>query len=501
MARFSDWFNFCHPVEYQTGDQMLEWGMIFNTLVDVAADSQTVTPALADTWTASPDATVFTFHLHPGIKWSDGTAFTSQDVVFSATWGAQNFAAFKGYLPEWNLIKGATAIAGTTNPLTGVTAPDANTVVFTLAAPNADFMVSLADMANVILPQHILSTATTANVEKTDFALCKNVVGTGPYTLQSYTPDQQAVFVANPNYFLGAPHIQTIIYKLISDSSLGLAQLQSGALDIGFRLSTSDYDTVKSSANLKAVLAPNPGIFAIDFLTTDPLVSDPRIRQAFYYAINRAAIVKNYYKGLATVLIGPPGFKEYPDLNKYDYNPAMAKQLLAAANYDSSKPFRLLYNNTFPDVPQIAPLIQSDLQAVGVNVQLEGLDNAATNADLLAQTGYDGTIGIGGNEGLRPIITEQYFQPASAKAKTNTNYTNPAIFDLFAQSEATSDPAKRDVIWDKLAKIFNTDLPELYLFAPQFLDAVSTKVGGGFQIHLNDRETTMNVQTWTLASQ
>jgi peptide/nickel transport system substrate-binding protein len=479
---------------------MQEWSLIFNTLVDVAADSQTVTPGLADTWTASPDATMFTFHLHPGIKWSDGTPFTAQDVVFSATWGAQNFTAFKGYQPQWNLLEGATAALHTTNAVPGVTAPDANTVVFKLAAPNADFLVALADMANVILPEHILKTATAANIEKTDFALCKTVVGTGPYTLQSYTPDQQAVFAANPNYFMGAPHIQSIIYKLVSDPSLGTAQLQSGALDIGFRLATNEYDTLKADSALNVVLAPNPGILAIDFLTLDPLVADPRVRQAFYYAINRQAIVTNYYQGRAKVLIGPPGFKQYPDLNTYAYNPAMAKQLLTAANYDFSKPFRLLYNNTFPDVPQIAPLIQQDLQAVGVNVQLEGLDNAATNADLLAQTGYDGTIAVGGSEGLRPSLTETYFtSAANGGAKLGTQYTNPDIFTLFAQGEASSDPATRDIAYDKLAKIFNTDLPIMYLLSPSLIDAVSKKVGGGFQIHLNDRETMMNVQTWTLA--
>ena len=93
----------------------------------VAADSKTVTPGLADTWTVSPDATTFTFHLHPGVKWSDGTPFTSADVVFSATWGAQNFDAFKGFQPQWSLPAGAdAAFHTTTKAVTGITAPDAN---------------------------------------------------------------------------------------------------------------------------------------------------------------------------------------------------------------------------------------------------------------------------------------------------------------------------------------------------------------------------------------
>jgi peptide/nickel transport system substrate-binding protein len=501
-SRFADWFNFCHPVEFQTGDQFQEWSLIFNTLVDVAADSQTLTPGLADTWESSPDATTYTFHLHPGVKWSDGTDFSSADVVYTVTWGGQNYDAYKGFLPEWNLVDGAEAALHTTNAISGVTAPDANTVVIKLAAPNADFLIALADMSNAILPQHALNGVTGANVEKSDFALCKAgaVVGTGPYVLQSYTPDQQGMFKANPNYFRGSPHIETIIYKLFSDASIGVAQLQSGDLNLGFRVPANEYDTLSQSSDLNVILAPNPGVISMAFLTQDPLVTDKRARQAFYYAINRKAMVDNYYHGRAKVLINPPGFKEYPDLNRYDYNPDMAKQLLAAANYDFSKPFRLLYNNTFPDVPQLAVLIQNDLKNVGVNVQLMGLDNAATNDLLLKQTGYDASIGVGGSEGLRPSVTNQYYVPADkGGAHVDYQYTNPEIFKLFAQGEATTDPAQRDAAYHQLALILNTDVPNMELLSPNLVDGASKKLGGGFQVHLNDRETMMNVETWTIS--
>ena len=92
MARLADAYNFFHPVQDQTGNQFQWWNCLFNTRVTVDADSKTITPGLADTWEASADATTYTFHLHPGVKWHDGVAFTAQDVIYSATFFAQDGA-------------------------------------------------------------------------------------------------------------------------------------------------------------------------------------------------------------------------------------------------------------------------------------------------------------------------------------------------------------------------------------------------------------------------
>ena len=92
----------------------------------------------------------------------------------------------------------------------------------------------MTDMSNVILPQHILKDVTAADVEKIPFTLGTpgTTIGTGPYKLTAFTPDQSVEFTANPDYFKGAPKINKIVFKLFADSSLGIAQLQSGDLDL-----------------------------------------------------------------------------------------------------------------------------------------------------------------------------------------------------------------------------------------------------------------------------
>ena len=132
--------------------------------------------------------------------------------MFTINWTLQNWDAFKGFLPHWSQIKGAADVAGTTNTPEGLKKIDDSTVEITLAAPNAGFLYSLTDMANMILPEHILKDVTKADVEKIDFTVGKPgvTIGTGPYKLTSFTADQSVELDANPDYFKGAPKIQKI---------------------------------------------------------------------------------------------------------------------------------------------------------------------------------------------------------------------------------------------------------------------------------------------------
>ncbi|MEO6208409.1 MAG: ABC transporter substrate-binding protein [Candidatus Limnocylindrales bacterium] len=501
VARLSDSYNFFHPVEAQTGNQFQWWSCIFNTLVVVAADSKTILPGIADSWEASADATTFTFKLHPGVKWHDGTPFTSKDVVFTATWFAQNADAYKGFQPVWGQIKGAKEAKGTTNAVSGIEAPDENTVKITLAAPNSEFLVQSTDVGNMLMPEHLLKDATAADIEKIPFTLGTpgKTIGTGPYTLTAFTPDQSVELTANPDYFKGAPKIPKIVFKLYPDVTLAIAQLESGDLDLAFRVVSGEFERLSKVPTLNVISAPNPGIVRIVFDTTNPNLSDKRVRQAFYYAINRQAIVDSYFKGRAKVLINPPGFKEYDDLNHYAFDVAKAKELLLAAKYDASKPFRLLYNQGSADMPTIMPLIAADLEAAGIKVELMPTDNAAYLDKYNTRGAWEGFMAIGGSEALSPQKSKQYFKPAPDGAKFQSGYVNPKIFELWDAGKSTTDAAKQDEAYHELAKILNDDLPQINLYSDNLVMVSSKKLGGGFDIHLNERESFMDVETWTFA--
>ncbi|TMG25220.1 MAG: ABC transporter substrate-binding protein [Chloroflexi bacterium] len=496
VARLADAYNFFHPVEFQTGNQFQWYNCIFDTLVKVQDDSKTLTDDLAKTWDVSPDASVYTFHLASGVKWQDGQPFTADDLIYTATWGAQNYDAYKGFLPVWNQLKGAAGVLHTSKPLPGLKKIDDSTVEMTLEAPNSLFLVQLTDAANVIVPQHLLKDVTAANVEKVDFTLGKPgaTIGTGPYKLTAFTPDQSLELTANPDYFKGAPKIPKIIFKIFADPSLAVAQLESGDLDLAFRVPPSEFDRLSALPNLNVLSAANPGIVRIVFRTEEAPWSDKRVRQAFYYAINRQGIVDQYYKGRAKVLINPPGFKEYDDLNKYAFNVDKAKQLLSDAGY-SGQTFKLMYDQTFPDAAQVMPLIQADLQNAGIKVELVPLDTATYGKNYGSRQGWDGFIAVGGSEALTPNKSEQYFPK---DGKHESGYTNPRIYELWAAARSTPDAAKQDESYHELAKILNEDVPQVNLYSPNLVMVSTKRLDGGFKVHLNERETFMNVETWTL---
>ena len=497
VARLADHYNFWHPVQFQTGNQFQWWSSVYNTLVEAEADSKTVIGDLAETFDVSPDATTYTFHLVENAKWHDGEAFNADDVMFTINWTVQNYDAFKGFLPAWNQIKGADTVKGTTNTPEGLKKIDDSTVEITLSAPNARFLYSITDMANVILPEHILKDVTAADVEKIDFTVGKPgvTIGTGPYKLTNFTADQSVELDANPDYFKGAPKISKVIFKLFADPALAVAQLESGDLDLAFRVSPGEFDRLAAIDTLNVISAENPGIIRIVFKTEAAPWSDKRVRQAFYTAINRQAIVEDFYKGRAKVLYNPPGFTVYDDLNKYEYNVDTAKQLLADGGY-KGETFRLLYNQTFPDAPQIMPLIQSDLEAAGVKVELVPTDNETYLAKYNDRTQWDGFIAVGGSEGLSPDRSAQYFKKDDPTFESS--YSNPRIFELWAEGRATADAAKQDELYHELAKILNEDVPQANLYSPNLVMVATKRLGGGFDIHLNERETFMDVETWTL---
>lgn len=519
VARLADHFNFFHPVQFQTGNQFQWWNAVFNTLINVESDSKTVAPSLADSWEVSEDGTQYTFNLNPDATWHDGTPFTADDVVFTINWFANNSVldstgalspVYKGFLPKWGAIVGVMDAVGTadaagvitpgTAAVSGVEKVDDHTVTLTLSSVNAEFLTGLADMANVILPAHILKDATAADIESVPFTVGTPgvTVGTGPYKLTGFTPDQTVELEANADYFKGAPSIDRIVFKLFADPTQAIAQLESGDLDLAFRVPPAEYDRLAADPDLNVISAANPGVFRIFVNTTQAPWDKVENRQAIAYAINKQAIVESFYKGRAQVLYNHPGFTVYDDINKYEYDPAKAAELLATGGY-AGEPFKILYDGTFPDAGAIMPLIQADLVAAGINAELVPTDGAQSYVGLLGdRTNWDGSIAIGGSEALSPDRSRQYYSTEATDTSTNSNYTNPRIFELWTAGVSTVDPAARDEAYHELALILNTDLPMVHLYAPDLVMVSAKGLGGGFDIHLNERESFMDVETWTL---
>ena len=313
----------------------------------------------------------------------------------------ENHDAAHGWLPSWWYIKGAEAINGTTNALEGIKALDEHTVEITLAGPNAEFLRGITNASNSIVPKHLLEGVTAAEVEKNDFATT-SPIGSGPFKFVGLQTGQHIELEANPDYFRGAPKVEKIFVKLLAPEAV-LAALESGDLDIATRIAPLEADRLAQNPNLTLLSAQDAGFDRFFLNTSEGVLSDKLVRQAMFYAIDRTAIVDAVLQGRGDPIYTIPGFTVYDDLNPYPFDPEKARQLLADANYDSSKPLRITYNQSVASYPTVMPIVQQYLQDVGFTVELMPLDATAWGAlitDPARRAEWDAYLQFGGSEAL-----------------------------------------------------------------------------------------------------
>ncbi len=497
FARPMDLVPIWHPVGFKTGTQYVHFQLIFNTLVKRAPDEKTIIPDLADSWDISADALTFTFHLHPGVKWQDGQPFSANDVVFTITQAVQQQDAYVGTYPisNWTSIVGADAVKnGSATSISGIEMPDPSTVRMTLTAPNVYFLSGLADPAYSIMPQHLLKDATAANIQQQAFLT--QPIGTGPYKFAKYAPDQYVEFDANPDYFKGKPHIDQIFWKIMKPEVVASA-LQSGDVDLAVEINPQDRDRLGKDPNLKVLAVNGVGHEMLEYRVDNPLVADKRVREAIYYGFDRRSLLQNVFGGAGKILWLPQGFDQenIPGIDRYEYNPEKAKQLLEDANFNFDATFEIPYITDEPGWAQIAAALGQSLTDLGLtNVQLEPLDAAAWETRI-AGSDFPVTLQCCGT-----LLNEdgQGFVFNCQKPRA-TNYANCDVDNLYAKGRATADPAARQDIYNQLAQILNTDVPYNWLWTVQTTNAASTRLGGGFEIYPNARESFSRVETWQLA--
>lgn len=496
---------------------------------------QTLTPDLAESWEITPDAQTFTFKLRQGVKWHDGTDFTADDVIYTATWAAENRNAYTGFPTGWWTLKGGADIqaacdaapddktkCGGSSTFEGVTKIDDYTVQFTLAAPNVEFLRTLADAPSSIMPKHLLAGQTRGEILKGDF-MNKSPVGTGPFTLGQVVPDQFIEFIASPGYYKGPPKLEKIIYKAITTDT-ALAQIESGELDIILNAGASNFDRLSAIPTLDVRVVSSPGIFEIvphgetqaerDRWKTDlnldlpPLhidLSDKRVRQAIYYAIDRRTINDELFGGRNRILWNPPGFRDdIPGLNQYEFNPDKAKELLAAVvaegKIDLNQTLRFYYANELGDGAKIAPIVKQQLEAVGFKVELTGVAIDAWLKVIVDDTqrgSFDIGFSAGGAEGLGPSRSREYFHCGNQPVNGGSGYYNCDTQKLFDKALTQTDPAERAKTYEEIAKILNDEVPILYWWQNAGVHPVNKRVQGVI-VPAFERYFAMNAYEWSV---
>ncbi|MBX0331157.1 ABC transporter substrate-binding protein [Oscillochloris sp. ZM17-4] len=449
---------------------------IYDTLVyrDMDNNSQ---PYLAKSWEISPDGTIITFTLRDDVTFHDGTPLNADAVVFT-------FNRFK----EAKSSAGA-GLAG----MTGVEAVDPFTVRFTFSAPSSVFFSTLATpYAGIVSP-----TAVAAEGE----AFGQKPVGSGPFKMADWQQGTAVVLERNPDYHWspanianpGAPYLDQVVFKVIPDASTQLAALQAGEVDLIFINSPSHIAKLKADSNVELIETRLNSLIYLGFNEAKAPLDDVKVRQALSHAVNKDEILQAALGGTGQVAFAPmaptlPGFD--PSLKQYElgYDAAKASALLAEAGFSAGADGMLSKDGqpinltllTYARAPNedVATIIQSQLKAIGVNVEIQQFDTA-TAAKAATAGEFD-------------LLLWRYDRNDSDVLNINLHskligssnrfaYSNPQVDQLLDQAAHEMNDATRAGYYVEAQKLIMADAPWQPLYIPVDVLAVSKKVQG-FQL-------------------
>ncbi|MFT8322672.1 MAG: nickel ABC transporter substrate-binding protein [Bacillus sp. (in: firmicutes)] len=354
--------------------EMPAQNIVFESLVINTDDG--VKPALAESWDISKDGLTYTFHLRQGITFTDGEPFNAEAVK-------KNVDAVVGNMEKnsWLNLVAEIKEANVVDDLT-----------FELVLKNPYYPtleeLGLTRPFRFISPKSFID-GTTANG-------VKNYAGTGPYVLKEHKKNQYAVFEQNKNYWGNKPKIKSIKWKVMPDHQTILLALEKGEVDLlfgsdGDMVDSDSFKALTDQGKYSAVVSHPVGSRAIVLNSNKPITKDPKVREAFEYAINKQMIADGILNGaehVADTLLAPS--VPYADINLSGkkYNEEKSNELLTEAGWKMGKGgFRykdgkklevtIYYNSDNAQERTISESMQNDLKQIGASLTIIGEEKQA----------------------------------------------------------------------------------------------------------------------------
>jgi len=431
--------------------------LMFNTLVKKNEKFDYV-GELASDIKRSDDGQTYTFTLHDGVKFHDGRVLSSADVkytldlVFSSQFG-KSASFYEGEGPDKRSY------------IKSVEAPDGRTVVVQLTKSWIGLLSNLVPIA--IIPKDSYQSQK------------EHPLGTGPFKFIRYDNAQQVCDVeAFPEYWEGAPKLQQVRVRVISDMNALQAELQSGRVDIAPLPTSLSPDAIKrleQDPNLQVKAFPGSNVVLLTINTASPPLDNVKVRQAIAYAIDRESLIQNLLRGFGTIAhsIIPEESWSYSTGQTYSYDPARAKQLLDEAGFRDpdgdgprmrfEKPVVYKLSGSSLAGRQYAGVIQNYLKEVGIPVEIQTPEQNTLLDELRRgnfQIAY--TQWVGGNQD--PIFYKDLFATSEIPTQTRTSrnrsrYSNKELDALLDEAVNTFDRQKSLDLYRRIQDIVSRDVP------------------------------------------
>ena len=474
-----------------------------SSLVTVNRITDELQPALAESWTPSADNQTYTLKLRQGVQFSDGTPFTSADVLFSAR--------VLYDVKAGSVFASAVRIDG--RPLE-FTAPDAHTVIVRLPAP---FTPGLRFLDGIpILPRHKLEAALDggrfADAWKTGTPPAQ-LAGLGPFVLVEHAAGQRLVFERNPRYWrrdangVQLPYLDRLTVAVVPDQNTEALRMQSGDIDLMSNgdIRPEDYASFRRASEqgrlrlIDVGVGLDPNLLWFNLQNGQPLFAQQAFRQAVSYAIDRQAIVNTVFLGAAVPVFGPvtPGKKTWYSeaAPTYPHDPARARELLASIGLQprgsagmlhdaSGRPvrFSILTQRGHTMRERTVAMVQEHLRQVGIQVDVAALDPGGI-VERWQKGDYDAIYfgvqqsstdpAIGGLDFWLSSGSFHFWRPRQPKPATEWE---ARIDELMRRQASAPTLSERQQLFAQVQKIFGEQVPGIYLAAPRVTLAVSSRV-------------------------
>ncbi|MCZ2126682.1 MAG: peptide ABC transporter substrate-binding protein [Anaerolineales bacterium] len=455
--------------------------LLFNGLIKF--DSRGLPqPDLADSWAASEDGKIYNFTLRKNAVWHDGQPVVSDDVLYTIEIIKSSASLFPQDVKDlWSQIQ--------------VKRLDDKNFQFVLPEPFSPFL----DYATFgILPKHILESVPVDQFESAEFNL--KPIGTGPYQFDRLIISGGQIagvaLTANPKYFDGAPYIEQVVFRYYPDSETALTAYQKGGV--------MGISHIMQDALEKALLEPRLSVYTsrlpqmgLVFLNlNNPDVSflqNAKVRRALMLGLNRSVIVSHILKGQAIVADSPilPGSWAYfDDVEKIEYNPEAAAQILNKEGYiftagsatRSKDGQALSFSLVYPDDAihaQIAQAVQSDWALIGVQVNLQAVPYNSLLSDYLAPRTYQAALAdLNTSRSPDPDPYPFWHQAEATGGQNYSGWDDRAASEFLESARTIADFSERVRLYRNFQVIFAKELPSLPLYYPVYSFGVDSQVQG-----------------------
>ena len=458
----------CEPTDisslnilYETGDEgMTMLKPVYDPLYIVSKDG--VRYYLAESHEVSEDGLTITVKLRENLKWHDGEPITTEDVLW--------YFEMKSN-PDNNASSG-TKVNG--EPVQ-VAAVDEYTFTVTLPSVSASYEATLGNLK--LLPKHVYeNTPVLAGAEINS----TSGVGSGPFKVKEWNKGESLVLERFDDYYRGPASLESVVFKIIPNASTEEISFQNGELSV-LRLTTQDMlEKYSNDPNYSVYTLTEGRINYMGFNSNSPLTSDPKVREAICLALNVDEIIAGAYGSTelapAAKTVFCPSNLYYSDVEGYSQDLERAKELIAEAGVEGET-FRLVYNSSRENMENCALMIQQQLKAVNLNVEIQGYETQGFFEVFFYTDAGDWELGLNGYSTNGDNQGDEYMFSLEGFLSKNLCSTDE-IAALWNEGDATTDPEKRAAIYKEIQEQIRDAYTMFPISSPNFVVATDKRLKG-----------------------